>query len=144
MTLPGAPDVVRKVADDVVFYGFPHMERLRTTEAVLAEMISSPKRQRYTVAVLSMLAGQPHRARDFLMVRPLSHNPTTWGQGYEDYADFLNWFSRYFGIDLEVERWPLRQPKSPLPVKINIRDRVSCSARFPISAATTWCCELKA
>lgn len=120
-----APDAARRVADDVVFYGFPHMERLRTTEAVLAEMIASPKRllKRFDVAVLSMLVGQPQGARDILMVPPLSHNPTIWGNGYEEYTDFLRQFSTYFGIDLEVEKWPLREPKRPRPVKVNIRDK---------------------
>jgi len=120
-----AADVARVIADDIVFRGFPYMERLRSPEEILAEM-SLPLRRdmrRYERAVLSMLCGRPEGAVRVLMEKlPVTQDPTVWGD--PAYGPFLDAFSAHFGVDLHTESWPVREQRSPgkATFKLNIRE----------------------
>lgn len=124
-----ASESARRIADDVVLYGFPFMERLRTPDAILEEMKLPPHKfvREYDLAVLLALQGQPAEARAHLMsiCSPISHNPTTWEEGDEEFAAFLESFERYFDIDLRVDEWPLDDFDSEdedEPMAIDVRD----------------------
>jgi hypothetical protein len=122
-------EVARRVADDVVLYGFPFMERLRTADALFEEMKRPPHRfiRKYDLAVMFMLQGYPVEAQKFLKTisSPISHNPVTWADGDQNFAAFLAAFEKYFNVDLEIDKWPLREPPVPRKgsVGIAIRDR---------------------
>lgn len=125
--------VARRIADDVVFYGFPYLERLNSSRAIIQELAKPLWKLvgAYVLSVLYMLDGRLTDARATLMNRgrPRTQNPTTWGKGYEQFAAFLDAFSGYFKVDLDVAHWPVLEetPKSGEPT-VKIRDPAALRA----------------
>jgi hypothetical protein len=115
-----------RVAEAVVFYGFPFMERLRSAEAIIHELSLPRWRKRgvYILAVLHMLAGREREAREVLMHHslPVSQDPTSWGPGKDQFTAFLQAFQEYFDVDLHVEDWPTRQPQEKKPITVSFGD----------------------
>jgi hypothetical protein len=107
------PDVARTVADDVAHYGFPYMQSLSSPQGIMRELERPLWRTAgaYILSVLYMLDGRLSDARAVLMkkCRPRAHNPTTWARGDEQFASFLDAFSAYFRVDLDVAFWPVRE-----------------------------------
>lgn len=129
MTSSTAGDSSRRIADDVVLYAFPFMERLRSVDGFLEEMKKPPHRfvRNYDLAVLLALQGRQEEAKRILksISLPVSHNPTTWGDGDKKFAAFLDSFEQYFGLDLRIEEWPIDDSateSSKEPLQINIQD----------------------
>src|SRR5262245_37634211 len=120
-------DVARRVVDDAVLYGFPFMAKLGSPSSLIDELgrplwrISGT----YVLAVLYMLDGRLAEAKKALMLRglPKAQNPTTWGQGHEQFANFLDAFSAYFNVDLGIASWPVREDRQPIKeLAVKIRD----------------------
>lgn len=122
----GLQQVSHRVAEAVVFYGFPFMERLRSAESIISELSLPRWRKRgvYILAVLHMLAGRAQEAREALMhySLPISQNPTSWGPGRNQFATFLQAFQEYFDVDLDVADWPTREPPQKKEITVNFRD----------------------
>jgi len=118
-------DVARLLADDVVFHAYPWMQRLASTRALIEEL-AQPRwgiHAAYVLAVLYMLDGQRvDEAKRVLMRRqlPRTQDPTTWGNN--QFARYLDAFSEYFGVDLDVAQWPVREPKKPSDGTVRICD----------------------
>jgi len=73
------------------------------------------------LAVLYMLTGRQEDARRLLMeVQPVSQHPPVFANN--QYAKFLDAFSRHFGLDLDLASWPVRERvDQALFGRINIR-----------------------
>lgn len=122
----GIQPVSRRIAEAVVFYGLPFMERLRSAESIIREL-SLPrwrKRGAYILAVLHMLASREQEACEVLMQHslPISQNPISWGSDKSQFATFIQAFEEYFDVDLHVADWPTKEPRQKKEIIVNFRD----------------------
>jgi hypothetical protein len=118
-------DVARLLAEDVVFNAYPWFESMSSISGLIDKLANSPWQIHgaYILAVLYMLdGGRLDDARQALMRRslPVSQDPPRWANS--QFAGYLDAFAAYFDVDLETQRWPVRQPRKPSETIFKIRD----------------------
>lgn len=121
-----ADQVARKIADDVVFAGFPYMQALASPDAYFEEFKQAPRRAAWPreSAVTYMMHGDLENARRMLwrLARPLSQNPAVWDDNQAAAVSFFAAFESHFGVDLGIGDWPVREQPVVRPAEIKIRD----------------------
>jgi hypothetical protein len=122
-----ALQVARQIAEDVVFAGFPYMERLASPAAFFEEFKRAPRRFMWPreSAVTYMMHGDLEEAKRMLwrLARPVSQNPTIWSDKDAAAVSFFEAFAAHFGVDLEIGGWPVREQRATPKSAIKIRDR---------------------
>ena len=122
-----AEAVSRYITEDIVFAGFPFMQRLASPDSFFEAFSRAPRRILWPreSAVTYMLNGDLSSATKMLMrlARPLSHNPTIWADKDAEAVNFFETFATHFCVDLRFDEWPVRKRSRPNEISIKIRDR---------------------
>lgn len=107
-----AEDVARRIADDIVAAGYPYMESKASPEAYFEEFTRQVWKLLWPheAAVEYMMHGELAAAKRMLMTiaRPVAQQPTAWAGQDKPSADFFDAFAAHFGVDLEIEGWPVK------------------------------------